>query len=273
MKRITRRAFLSEIGAASAIVVLGGFALACGDDDDVAATTSSRPTTSDAGDSGSSTTSPPATTSPPTTPASSTEPGRGPVTWERVNLGFVSAYVLVRGATAAIVDTGVQGSTGDIEAAINRVGLGWADVGHVVLTHLHGDHIGSLPAVMDAAAGAQAYAGEADLGSMQSPRPIRAVGDGDEVFGLQIVATPGHTAGHISVYDPQGSGVLVAGDALNGADGGVVAANPQFTADMGQADESVRKLAMLQYDTVLFGHGEPVLSGASALVAALAADL
>ena len=47
---------------------------------------------------------------------------------------------------------------------------------------------------------------------VQGGQPLE---DGDEVFGLQIVATPGHTAGHVATFDPD-SGVLVAGDAFPG---------------------------------------------------------
>jgi glyoxylase-like metal-dependent hydrolase (beta-lactamase superfamily II) len=54
-----------------------------------------------------------------------------------------------------------------------------------------------------------------------------------EVFGLQITATPGHTKGHISVYDPLGS-ALIAGDALNNVGGTLTS----FTQDMLQATES-----------------------------------
>ena len=60
-----------------------------------------------------------------------------------MNLGFVSAYILVRGGEAVIVDTGVAGSDDDIETALGGIGLGWADVGHVILTHKHGDHAGA----------------------------------------------------------------------------------------------------------------------------------
>ena len=50
----------------------------------------------------------------------------GAPAWTRVNLGFVSAYILVRGGEAAIVDTGVAGSARAIEAALGAVGLDWA---------------------------------------------------------------------------------------------------------------------------------------------------
>ena len=189
------------------------------------------------------------------------------VTWERVNLGFVSAYVLARGGEAAVVDTGTAGSEGDIAAALERIGLGWDAVGHVIVTHLHGDHAGGLAAVLGAAPDATGYAGQEDLAAMSAPRPLVAVADGDAVFGLTIVATPGHTAGHISVLDEVG-GILVAGDAL-GTDGGqVTGPNPQFTADMATAFSSVAKLGTFTFETLLVGHGDPIVSGASALVAA-----
>jgi glyoxylase-like metal-dependent hydrolase (beta-lactamase superfamily II) len=194
------------------------------------------------------------------------------VTWERVNLGFVSAYVLARGGEATIVDTGVSGSEGDIETSLGALGLGWDDVGHVIITHLHPDHQGSLPAVMNLAPGATGYAGAGDIPRITAPRELVAVGDGDSVFDLDIIATPGHTPGHISVLDQQG-GILVAGDALNGSDGRVIGANPDFTSDIVAADESVAKLALFTYGTALFGHGEPVVGDASGQVAALAASI
>ena len=90
------------------------------------------------------------------------------------------------------------------------------------------------------------------------------------MFGLSIVATPGHTAGHVSVFDGVG-GLLVAGDALATVGGPLAGSNPQFTEDAPAAAASVVKLGKLQFETLLVGHGEPILTGASAQVAALAA--
>jgi glyoxylase-like metal-dependent hydrolase (beta-lactamase superfamily II) len=190
--------------------------------------------------------------------------------WDRVDLGIVSAYVLARGGEAAVVDTGVAGSAEAILAGLGRLGLDWGAVGHVVITHQHGDHAGSAAAVLAAASDAQGYAGAADIPAIDAGRPLTAVGDGDEVFDLQVIETPGHTAGHISVLD-EVVGVLVAGDALNTADGRATGPNPQFSADMDTALASVAKLAAYSFETLLVGHGDPVTSGASAQVAALAA--
>ena len=122
------------------------------------------------------------------------------------------------------------------------------------------------------AADATAFAGAGDLAAITAPRPLVAVGDGDRVFDLEIIETPGHTPGHISVLSNDAS-LLIAGDALNGENGAVIGANPQFSSDMTVANLSVRKLAGYRFDTVVFGHGEPVESNADAMVAQLADSL
>ena len=141
----------------------------------------------------------------------------------------MSAYILVRGAEAAIVDTGVGGSADAIETSLAGTGLDWSAVGHLILTHHHGDHVGSAADVLERAADAVGYAGQEDIGSISVPRPLTAVGDGEQVFGLTIVTTPGHTAGSISVLDPLG-GLLVAGDALLTSAGRPTPPSAQFTS-------------------------------------------
>jgi glyoxylase-like metal-dependent hydrolase (beta-lactamase superfamily II) len=125
--------------------------------------------------------------------------------------------------------------------------------------------------VLSAATGATGYVGEADLSEVDAPQRLTPLNDGDEVFGMRIVATPGHTAGHVVVFDPD-TGVLVAGDAL-GNRGGLTGANPQFTEDEATAAESVRKLAALAPTTILFGHGDPVVDGAATALEELVRSL
>ncbi len=255
---ISRRGFLYDLGKGTLALAVLGLA-ACTD--------------GDGSTDGPSTTGEPETTSSSASQATTTsQADDGTVAWERVNLGFVSAYIVVRGEEAAIVDTGVADSESDIEAGLAALGVNWNNVGHVILTHRHPDHQGSLPAVLAAAADATGYAGAGDLAAITSPRLLISVGDGDKVFDLEIIETPGHTPGHISVLSTDVS-LLIAGDALNGQDGGVIGANPQFTPDMATANLSIKKLAGYQFDTVVFGHGEPVVGSAAAQVAELAASL
>ena len=219
-------------------------------------------------------TDPPAggTTTGPAAPASSAAAGGGTAAgdWRRVNLSFVSAYLLIRGSDAAVVDLGTAGSADSIEAALKAAGSGWDAVRHVVLTHEHADHAGGLGEV-EPQVKATFYTGEADVAQVSAARPLTPLKDGDEVFGLQIIGTPGHTAGHIAVFDPS-TGVLVAGDALR-TTGELVGPDPQYTADMAQAAASVRKLATLPVKTILPGHGDPLTSGAAEALGKLAASL
>lgn len=122
----------------------------------------------------------------------------------QVNLGFVNVYVLVRGKEAAVVDTGTAGNAPKIADVVRAAGLSWNAVHHVILTHYHPDHIGSIGEVLEAAAKATAYAGAADIPQIKSPRPLKAVNDNDEVFGLRMIATPGHTRGTSACSIPPG---------------------------------------------------------------------
>ena len=195
----------------------------------------------------------------------------GPAEALRVNLGFVNAYVLIRGKEAAVVDMGTAGNGSKIADVVRTAGLSWDAVHHVILTHYHPDHIGSVGDVLGTAAKATAYAGAADIPQIKSPRPIKAVGDNDEVFGLRVIATPGHTPGHVCVFDPAGS-LLILGDAMNNIDK-LSGPNPQYTADMTQAYQSVKKLAKLKFERAVFGHGDPIDKGASQAIAKLAGTL
>ncbi len=275
---MNRRTFFSHIGRGTiAVAAVGIVVAACSAEDpgSTASTPAPTPATDVPNASTTTTSKTPAPTGQISTTSSEPPPSgdaTGAVTWERANLGFVSAYVLARAGEAVIVDTGVSGSEGSIGDSLGVLGLGWDDVSHVILTHRHNDHQGSLPAVLGLATDAAVYAGTADVPAIVSPREVTAVGDGDLVFGLQIIDTPGHTPGHIAVLDPAG-GLLVAGDSMNGSNGGVIGANPQFSPDMPAANESVKKLATFAFETVVFGHGEPIEVGASSLVAVLAASL
>lgn len=192
--------------------------------------------------------------------------------WWRVVLGSVSAYILVRNGEAVVIDTGNGGSAPDIEAGLEELGVGWNAVGQVVITHQHPDHQGSLGAVLESASDPPWYAGADDMDAIRAPYAGVAVGDGDQVFDMDVIETPGHTPGHITMLD-RTARILFAGDAMNGQNGTVTGANPRFTSDMAVADESIRKLAGFEFDTVVFGHGDPVVSGASHAVAELADSL
>lgn len=258
--RLGRRRFIADLGRGTFAVAILGLA-ACTDSSSNQGGTA---TTGSAADDG--------TTAPPATTTGGGDAATG-LQWAQVKYSQVSAYVLVRGSSAAVVDTGTGGSD-EIGSTLATLGLTFDNIDHVILTHSHGDHIGGLSDLLAVSPAAMLYAGEADIDSIRAANPLTSIGDGDSVFGLDVYNTPGHTPGSISVLDTE-IGLLIAGDAINGNDAGteLTGANPSFTDDMTIAAESVKKLALLDFETAAMGHGNPVLTGAGPLLTSLANSL
>lgn len=72
--------------------------------------------------------------------------------------------------------------------------------------------------------------------------------------GLEIVATPGHMPGHISVYIKD-SKTLVTGDALTMENGNLAGPNPHYTLDMATAKDSIKKLLNYDIERIICYHG------------------
>lgn len=72
--------------------------------------------------------------------------------------------------------------------------------------------------------------------------------------GVEVIATPGHMPGHISIY-VRDSKTLIAGDALVIENDELVIANPQYTLDIEEAKKSIKKLLNYNIDRVICYHG------------------
>ena len=168
------------------------------------------------------------------------------------------------------MDTGVAGSEDAIGDALGAAGLGWGDVGHVILTHKHQDHAGSAAAVLERSPDAMAYAG-----ARGHPGDHRAAGahpgraTATRCSACASWPPPAIRPGTSPCFD-EAAGVLVAGDALRITDGAPTPPGGQFTEDADAAMASIAKLGALRFETLLVGHGEPIESGAAAMVRALA---
>jgi len=96
---------------------------------------------------------------------------------------------------------------------------------------------------------------------------LRLVG-GEELGvlgGVQILHSPGHTAGHLCLYLPALS-LLVAGDLLRLEDGVIREAPSGFAADADQALDSARTIAALGFERFIGYHGGYTVSGARELL-------
>jgi glyoxylase-like metal-dependent hydrolase (beta-lactamase superfamily II) len=214
---------------------------------------------------------------------------------------IANAYIAGNRESWVLVDTGTPGSARKIvRAAEARFGRG-ARPRAILLTHGHFDHAGSAPLLAERW-GVPVFAdarelpyltGQAHYPPMDTSKPgffsrlarffpSSTVNLGDRVqeFGIElgdweILATPGHTPGHVSLYRP-GDGVLLAGDALTTMDldsfWGTLLQRPKVcrppvpaTMDWEQARESVRLLASLRPSVIAAGHGAPMRGAADEL--------
>lgn len=72
--------------------------------------------------------------------------------------------------------------------------------------------------------------------------------------GIEVMASPGHMPGHISLY-LRDFKTMIAGDALVVADGKLYRANPRFTLDKDEAYTSARRFINYAIDTLICYHG------------------
>lgn len=188
-------------------------------------------------------------------------------------------------------DCGYPGDWPAIVRALAQHDLCAADITHVILTHHDGDHMGALyelkqenPAVQVLCSKAQApyvrgdippvrltdmLARLADIPVAERPtalsrlsmykaaRPVpvdQTVQGGDRIGPVQIVDTPGHLPGHLSLYVADCK-ALIAGDAMNVIDGKLSGANPLFTLDMDEANRSIQSLKAYPIERVICSHG------------------
>ena len=148
-----------------------------------------------------------------------------------------------------------------------------ADLKLCVLTHRHGDHTGGLKKLKKTLK-FEVMAHELDMPAIQKATgyDVEQVVKGGEHLpdcgGINVLHTPGHTAGHISLHLPRIK-TMIAGDAIVSAGEHLMVSPTYLSSDPEAAHESVRRLIGMNLDLerLLVGHGDDVYFGAKENIA------
>ena len=182
-----------------------------------------------------------------------------------------------------LVDCGLKSSPKKIQAAIKSLNHDITDVNRVIFTHSHDDHTGGAAQIIDLIGKSEVIAHEKEKNYLESgtnpPQdyshfaglffrfmpsggfaPItvdKTVTDGELLpvgGGLQVIHTPGHTPGHVSLLHKE-SGVLITGDSVFNFGFKIAWSLSAFCTNFEESKKTALKFLDIEYKVTAFTHG------------------
>lgn len=209
--------------------------------------------------------------------------------------GLVNIYVLETNDGIALLDSGFPGSAATVVRALRQLGHRAEDVRHLILSHAHPDHIGGA-AELKRLTGSRVWANAIDapimragsgfrpvhpspglrnwvisrllLGRIKEVEPVAVdsfLGDGERppfLPDLLTIHAAGHCAGQNAFLWERGNGILFTADTCVNLGQPSL---PPACEDVPLARRTLAALKRLEFDTICFMHGAPILADGGAL--------
>lgn len=191
--------------------------------------------------------------------------------WQSMSANNCNTY-LIDGPTRILIDPGHTHLFDHVQQGLTKLDLTLEDIGLIICTHAHPDHIEAVRLFADKPALFALHTDEWALVQRMAPMmnvdidqfmPDFFLAEGDLDVGdiaLKVYHTPGHAPGAVTLYWPE-TRALITGDLI-------------FKGGLGRTDlpggngtqlkESIRRMADLDAQWLLSGHGD-VLTGKDAV--------
>lgn len=206
----------------------------------------------------------------------------------------ISPMIIQDESDRILVDCGYPGFLPMLDEASRRYKIDLHSITKLLLTHHDIDHVGTAAALKKQIPNLEIWASQLEtpyingarkalrieqaeatlhelsveerkdaeqfIGYLQTVEPVevdRVLQSGklvDGCGGFEIIPTPGHTPGHISLYFPNDR-TLIAGDAVVIEDGKLNIANPEYAWDLNEAVRSVERLQNYEISRLFCYHG------------------
>jgi glyoxylase-like metal-dependent hydrolase (beta-lactamase superfamily II) len=192
-----------------------------------------------------------------------------------------------------LVDTGPADAAEALVEEIQQAGFHLDDLERIVITHAHADHAGGADAILKRKR-VKVYAHPYDIAALEGKAPMsygsgpvgwlrRRAARAEPLFSVvpasprepirglphwQVLHTPGHTPGSLSLFEPV-HGLLLCGDAIT-ARGGRLTLADRMVSDSAEAAKTLGLLASLNVEVLACGHGHVLRPRAWQKIEALA---
>lgn len=190
--------------------------------------------------------------------------------WKSMTQNNCNTY-LINGPTNILIDPGHLNLFAHVREGLGELGMDIDDIGLVITTHAHPDHMESLQLFKDSPAQITVHEvawqlvkrmvrhlGPGMQINLEAFQPEFFLNEGDLVVSgvsLKIYHTPGHSPGSISIYWPE-KRALFTGDLIfkNGV------GRTDLPGGNGKAlKASIKRLGELDVEYLLSGHGDVII--------------